>query len=346
MTVRKNRPQPSFFDLDNVYHQISAMGDTFEILNSTVDWEIFRPALNAVFVKEAKGPGGRPAYDYVFMFKILVLQQVYNLSDERTQYDILNRLDFRRFLGLEFSDAVPDEKTIWNFREQLASAAVIFELFDAFKEVLKEKGLILKGGMMVDATIVPAPIQRMKKDEKAAIEREEEPERWKENPSVKRQRDTDAAWTKKHSRSYFGYKNHVKVSYDSKLIETFEVTTSKTHDSQPVNVLFEDADKGREMYADSAYASREIKRSLRKRGIKCRIHQKAARNKPLTKTAKRENRKRSKIRARVEHVFGAVKKKMVDITVRSIGLPRAAFTIGIRNILYNMQRLSYLESTS
>ena len=178
MTARKHRPQPSFFDLDNVYQQISEMGDAFETLNRTVDWEIFRPVLNEVFAKPRKGPGGRPPYDYVFMFKIIVLQNVYNLPDGRTQYDILNRLDFRRFLGLDFSDAVPDEKTIWNFRDELVDAGVILDLFNCFKNVLAEKGLILKGGVMVDATIIPAPVQHMTKDEKEAIERGEEPERW------------------------------------------------------------------------------------------------------------------------------------------------------------------------
>jgi IS5 family transposase len=345
MSTRKNRPQPSFFDVDNVYSQISKMGDTFETLNATVDWEIFRPTLNAVFVKEAKGPGGRPPYDYVLMFKILILQQVYNLSDERTQYDILNRLDFRRFLGLDFCDTVPDEKTIWAFREQLAQSAVIFELFDVFKDVLKEKGLILKGGAMIDATIIPAPIQHMTKEEKEALSRDEEPESWQQKPAVKRQRDTDASWTKKNSRSYFGYKNHIKASEKSKLIETFEVTISKVHDSQPVGILLEDDDTGREVYADSAYASSEIKGTFRKRGIKYRIHQKAYRNKPLTESAKRTNRKKSKIRARVEHVFGAIRMRMHNITVRAIGLTRAAAIIGLRNIVYNMHRLAYLERT-
>lgn len=244
MTLRKKRPLAGLFDEDYRLEYLTELGDPLERLNAVVNWEVFRPTLEQALRRESKGPGGRPAYDYVMMFKVLILQSIYNLADGTTQFMIVDRLSFQRFLGLRLSDAVPDEKTIWHFRNRLAEAAVIGDLFDAFKAVLADAGLLMKTGSIIDASIVDAPKQHPRKSEKKAIENGEKPKEWKEKPSIERQRDTDATWTKKHGKSYFGYKNHVKVTRETKLIERFEVTTASTHDSVVTGMLLDPQEDG------------------------------------------------------------------------------------------------------
>ena len=213
----------------------------------------------------------------------------------------------------------------------------------AFDAQLKVQNLIAKNGIIVDATIVKAPVQHISEKEREVIDKGEMPKEWKENPAILRQRDTDAAWTKKHGKSYFGYKDHVKVDRESKVILSFEVTPANDHDSQLVETLLdEEQDAGQEIHADAAYIGEPIRQILCKNNVKDRRHKKAMKNVPLSKYQKRQNRYKSRIRARVEHVFGAMSMKMMDIRVRTIGRVRATFVIGMRNIIYNMFRFDYL----
>ena len=176
--------------------RLSQLGDSLERLDGAIDWELFRPRLTKVFKKEAKGAGGRPPYDYLMLFKILVLQRIYNLSDDQTEYQINDRISFMRFLGLHLGDRVPDAKTIWLFRDTLTKADVIRDLFDIFNKQLEEAHLITHTGTIVDATFVEAPRQRNSKDERKDIKEGKVPEAWeKEGNSHKlRQKDMDATW--------------------------------------------------------------------------------------------------------------------------------------------------------
>jgi transposase len=137
--------QGGFFDADMRLQEISDQGDPLEKLDGYVDWEIFRPLLKRVFRREEKDAsrGGRPPYDYVMMFKILVLQQLYDIADERTEFAIKDRLSFMRFLGLTLKDTVPDEKTIWLFRETLVQRGAVRKLFRLFNRCLEKNGLIV-----------------------------------------------------------------------------------------------------------------------------------------------------------------------------------------------------------
>ncbi|WP_253730172.1 transposase [Treponema sp. OMZ 790] len=112
--------QKGLFDEEDRLRVLSKLGDSLEKLNEKINWEIFRPLLKKALTKEPKGLGGRPAYDYVMMFKIIILQKLYNISDDQTEYQINDRLSFMRFLGLELKDKVPDAKTIWLFKEKLS----------------------------------------------------------------------------------------------------------------------------------------------------------------------------------------------------------------------------------
>jgi IS5 family transposase len=344
-TARKNRPIPGMFDAEALQERIAAIDHPLLRINAMVAWEKFRPVLEEVFTKEKKGPGGRPPYDRVVMFKVLVLKHLYNIPDQQMEQRLLGDLFFRNFLGLTFSDPTPDEKTIWLFQNTLSDAGIILDLFDAFDAQLAAHNLTAKSGVIVDATIVPVPVQHISKKDRDTLDRGETPAEWIAKPAIARQRDTEAAWTKKHKRSYFGYKDHIKIDRETKLISSFEVTPANDHDSQPLPVLLdEEEDHGQELYADAAYVGEPIAKTLRDCGMKDRRHRKAFKNAPLNRYQKRKNKEKSKIRARVEHIFGAMRMSMADIRIRTIGLVRATFVIGMRNMIYNMRRGAHLLS--
>ena len=172
------------------------------------------------------------------------------------------------------------------------------------------------------------------------------PAKWEANPAKLRQKDRDARWTKKHGKSYCGYKNRVNADARYKLIRTYDVTDASVYDSQTLDGLLNTANTSRDVYADSAYRSAEIEAKLRGRGLKSRIHRRGARNRPLSGAQMAANTMRSNVRARVEHVFGHQENSMGRKVVRNIGMARAKFKIGMMNLGYNISRLVQLERSA
>jgi len=311
-----------------------------------VPWEAFRADIEGVTGKEAKerkSSAGRKPYDAILKFKILVLQSLHNLSDEQTEFLIRDRLSFMRFLDLGLEDAVPDATTIWLFREALVEAGVIDKLFERFAQHLQAKGYLARGGQIIDATIVSAPKQRNSRDENDKVKAGQTPEDWEKKPAKNRQKDRDARWTKKHGRSYYGYKNHIGVDKAHKIIRKWAATDASPHDSQKLDDILDESNTAKDVWADSAYRSAEIEARLRGRGLKSRIHRRGARTRPLSKKQEAANTARSKVRARVEHVFGHQENAMGRKIVRTIGMARAKFKIGMMNLGYNISRLVQLE---
>jgi transposase, IS5 family len=333
--------QRGFYDEQDRLALISSQGDPLERLNRAVNWEMFRGKLKKCFAKEPKGPGGRPPFDYVLMFKVLVLQRLYNLSDAQMQYQLLDRLSFLRFLGLGLHSTVPDEKTIWAFREKLTVQGQIERLFDRFQGYLEEQGIIANKGSIIDATFVEVPRQRNSHDENDQIRGGQKPSDWAE--AKESQKDTDARWTKKGEESYFGYKDHVKVDRVSKIITGYEVTAASVHDSQVLPKLVDERDAHHDVFADSAYEGKKIEAVLEKRKARNRIHERGHRGHPLTEKQKDRNRKKSTVRARIEHVFGFMTNTMKGLRIRSIGIARARANIGMINLVYNIARYALLQ---
>jgi IS5 family transposase len=343
--MSKTHGQFSFFDLENRLEKIHQLNDFLPRLNSLVDWEIFRGPLNKVREKERLSNAGRPPFDVVLMFKVLVLKSLYNLSDESTELMIRDRISFMEFLGLSFADRVPDAKTIWLFAEQLKELGLERQLFEQFERELVHQGFAAKGGYIVDGSFVEVPKQRNTKEENAAIKAGNVPETISKNPNVFAQKDRDARWTKKNNVSSFGYKNHVLADEKHQLIREWRVTDASVHDSVPFLDLVptKPLKKNQAVFADSAYAGAEIEVTLKERRFQPRICEKGYRNKPLTDEQKERNREKSRIRCRVEHVFGAMKTCCRDEILRVIGMARMRFWIGLRNLTYNMGRLVSLK---
>jgi IS5 family transposase len=277
------------------------------------------------------------------MFKVLILQKYYNLSDDQTEYQILDRISFMRFLELEISDKVPDSKTIWLFRENLTNSGIIEDLFERFKIELDHCGYIINEGKIVDASFVEVPRQRNKREENKQIKEGQTPEEWKNKPHKLSQKDVDARWTKKNSVTFYGYKNHVKVDAKSKLIDNYEVTPANVHDSQELGNLLEKKDEGQDFHADSAYTGESQEKIIESVKMKNLVNEKGYKNKPLSDEQKASNKAKSKIRARVEHIFGFIENSMNGSYINSIGIIRAKANIGLMNLTYNICRYIQLN---
>lgn len=333
--------QPSFFDLDNRHRKLNER-DPLIHLDALIDWEDFRLTLEKIRAKPRKSKAGRKPFDTVLMFKALVLQHLYNLSDDELEYQIRDRYSFCRFLGVNPEDKTPDAKTIWLFREQLIHQEVMNELFIDFDLQLDAQGFKARKGQLIDASFVSAPKQRNSREENAQIKAGEIPQRFEDNPNVIRQKDMEARWAKKNGQSYYGYKNHVSVDTEHKLIRGYEVTSAEVHDSQVFIELLRE-NSGRSVWADSAYWSEENELMLAASGYRSNVHHKGHRNKPLTDQEISANHEKSKTRARVEHVFGSQTNEQGGMLVRVIGLARATIKVGLMNLVYNMRRLVTLN---
>lgn len=335
--------QLMMYGADEQLKRLSKLGDPLEKLNAAINWEIFREPIRNRIRKADYSKGGRPPMDEVMMFKITILQDLNNLSDDNAEYMINDRLSYQRFLGLELGEKSPDTKTIWLFKESMGKEGMR-ELFDVFNELLINLGVVKREGSLIDATFVEVPKQRNSREENAKIKKGEVPEEWQtpENVNKLEQKDTDARWTKKGNQSYYGYKDHVKVDKESKIITGFTVTPANVHDVNEFEGLIDITDK--EAWLDSAYASAEhVARIMEKYPhIILHICEKGTRNNPLNEQQKESNRAKSRVRARVEHVFGYMTRFMGGIFIRTIGKERAEREICRMNLAYNLKRVAFL----
>jgi IS5 family transposase len=355
------RGQGGFFDIDERLRELSAKGDDLERLNAIVDFELFRPDLARAVPRSDGSKGGRPAFDHVLMFKVLILQAAHGLSDERAEYLIKDRLSFMRFLGLDLADTVPDANTIWTFREALTRARIdgrpaIEVLFRAYEAALTKAGFLAMGGQIIDASIVAAPKQRNSDGEKRDIKQGRIPEAWKNKPAKLARKDRDARWTVKWSKAKpsddgsprvdlavpaFGYKNHIGIDRRHGLIRTWAATDAARYDGAQLPNLVSKGNTGSEVFADTAYRSQANEKRLARIGLISRIHRRKPKGKPMPANIARANAAKSRVRAAVEHVFARQKGPM-GLFVRTIGIARATVKIGLANIAYNMKRAVWL----
>jgi len=332
--------QAGLFDWQERFEQLDNGGDPLVKLNAMIPWKMFGKQLEKVRDKDRKSTAGRKAFDVVVMFKIMILQSLYNLSDDQAEFQIRDRLSFMRFLELSIGDRVPDAKTIWLFREQLTEAGLIEKAFKKFDTFLRNSGFAAKKGQIIDASIVQAPKQRNSRDENKSIKGGNVPEDWSNNK--KRQKDTEARWAKKNGKNYFGYKNHIEVDAKHKLVRKYDVTDASVHDSNVFENLLDTKNSSRDVWADSAYRSQKKLDQLESRSFREHIQRKGCRNKKLTQRELKGNHTRSKVRSRVEHIFGVQTQRAGNLILRTIGVARAKAKIGLRNLAYNIDRYATL----
>lgn len=331
-----------FFDpvFDLLDERLKKMGNPLEELSLKIDWERFRPALDQVHDIDRKSKAGAPTKDVVMMFKGLIIQNLYGLSFGQLQYQIEDRRSFRSFLGLAPHQKAPDENTFWAFRDQLSRLELAQSLFESFNEQLETAGYQAKKGQIIDASIVPVPIQRNSREENAKIKQGQNPGNWSENKA--RQKDADARWVKKNGKSHYGYKNHIAIDNANKLIRRYQTTDASVHDSQVFEQLLDADNTSKDVWADSAYRSEKAENLLAEKGYRSHVQRKGKRGHPLSEQEQQGNKTRAKVRARVEHVFAA-QSNLRRKAIRCIGMARAATEIGLMNLVYNMRRFCYLN---
>lgn len=286
-----------------------------EQLDQVLDW----PAVERIVAGIYASREGGLAYPLLTYVKLLLLQQWHGLSDEGLEAAVDDRLSFRRFAGIPLSDSVPDHSSIWRFREQLARRGLAERLLAEINRQLDGKGLIVRRGTLIDATILEAAVRPPGGDAGEVSGR-----------------DPQAGWTKKNGRSRFGYKGHVAVDEGSGLVRQAVMTPADVHDSLKADELVQGDEAA--VYADKAYDSEARRADLKGRGIKPRIMHKARRNHPLRPWQVWLNKAIAPIRAGVERLFGTMKRSYGYRRVRYLGLARNHAQLQLLCAAINLRR--------
>jgi len=284
-------------------------------IDQFINWSVLVKEIEPLYKNSKRG---RPSIPIVYMIKILFLQYLYDLSDPELEDALIDRLSFQRFVGLSFSQEVPDFTTIWRFRERLVRAHLSDKLFERIQQMLEARQLLLKKGTLVDATLVTAA---RKKPKQGA------------GPSP--QQDRDARATKKGKKGYFGYKGHVGVDQDTGLIHHAKFTSAQVHDSQVLDQVL--TGKEQAVFADKAYDSAQRKRQFRRKGVYYGILEKAHRNRPLSQRQRRNNRRKSRVRNGVERVFAHLKRWYGYSRVRYVNYGRNKLQFLFLCMVYNVR---------
>jgi transposase, IS5 family len=302
----------SLFAAEERETKLDKLGDVLQVLEKHVDFAALAAAIDKAAPRASRDRGGRPPFPTEIMVRTLLLQQLYNLSDERLEFQLLDRLSFQRFVGLRHSSQISDRTTFWTFRERLLAAGASETIFEAANRELDKHGYLARGGQIIDASIVPAPKQRLPKEQKALIKDQAMPIDW--SPAKRRQKDIDATRAKKHGKSYFGYKLSANADKRYKLIRKIKVSTAS-----------------------------ECETRLKATSLRVYIQRKAAKGKPLSDCQKGRNTRIAKTRARVEHVFASLE-QMGGKGLRCIGLDRATLRLNFKAAAYNLRRLCRLKT--
>ena len=354
--------QPGFWDVEERLRELSAQGDPLEKLGATVDFEMFRGDLVAALGPRDPTKGGRPGFDAVLKFRMLVLQAMHGLSLAQTEFLVADRLSWMRFCGLGPGDAVPDANTLWDFREALIAVGALDALFARLDRAITAAGYLPMAGQIVDATLVAAPRQRNTEEEKERIKAgERAADIWPDKPAKARQKDTDARWTMKFSKAKpaadgkpqidiaipaFGYKSHISIDRRHGIIRRGLVTDAAAHDGARLREgLIDPNNTASGVWADSAYRSQANEGYLSGIGKVSHIHRKKPKGKPMPRRTAKANAAKSKIRAHVEHPF-AHQKGVMGLVIRTIGRARAEAAVTLSNMAYNMKRWCWLTRRS
>lgn len=321
-------------------HQLAKLDikDPLLIINEVVDFSALAQRIDELH-PVAKSPlGGRPPYPTQVMVRTLFLKHFNGLSYEQTEYQLLDRDSFKRFAKLTNSPNIPDHSTLWAFEQKLGEGGAR-ALFDAVMLQINAAGFSARCGQAVDGTLIHAPKQHFTKEEKAQLEAGERPD-WSDRKAA--QKDLDATWTKKHGKSYYGYKQSVGVDIKHKIIRTVEMSTASEHDTKHFEAIVTQDNTGSKVYADKGYDSEKNREYLKSQGLTDKIQRKAKRGKPLGMKSESRNKTIAKTRSRVEHTFASLK-QITGGVIRTIGIERAKFGMMMGAICYNIKRFVTLK---
>jgi IS5 family transposase len=309
-------------------HKTSRVVITLNKIKTLVDWNQLEKTIS-VIDKTQQGVGGRPRIPLQWMLRMLFVQNLYNLSDPELEDQMIDRKSFQDFVGIHQGVEIPDFSSLWRFKESLVRHQLSDTLFNTINSELERKGLFVKKGTAVDATILQSTTRPLSEKKREALQ---------EVPNA--QIDTDATSTAKAGKQYFGYKGHIGMDVESKLIRKRTYTSAAPHDSTEFENLLSGDEKG--IWADSAYINKEKKRVARFLGIYFGVLDRAVRNHPLSNKQKKNNRKKSAVRAAVEHPFAFMKTKLHLLKASAKNMERNALRFTMNCINYNLLRADYL----
>lgn len=271
-----------------------------------------------------KSSAGRPPFDAVLMFRIVFLGIITHASDAEMSRAILSDSITRLFLKVPPGTFI-SRQAIWDYRDFFVKSGVCELITNSHLDELRQQGLLDDtGALILDGSFVEAPKQRNTREENQQIKNGQGAKLWCDQPAKKRQKDTNARWAKKNKETHFGYKVHALVDAVSKIIVYCTTTAANVHDSKALDkVLNEDEDRGRVLYADSAYSGDALEKLTKSFNVIPCFCEKGYKNHPLTEKQKANNREKSKTRCRIEHVFGHIQTVFKGSYVRSIGVDRA-----------------------
>jgi IS5 family transposase len=320
--VRKISGQFEFADVWLGHNQ--KLNQRLDKIDKLVDWRPFEELMGKIYASSS----GRPSHPVLLLFKALLLQTWHDLSDYALEEALDDRLSFRRFVSLSVSEKAPDHSVFSRFRDELIKHGVHDRLFAELNRQLEERGLIVKKGTLVDATVIEGAPKR--------------PLHNADGSTGKSKQDPEASWTKKGNRYLFGYKAHVGVDQESELVRRIEMTPANVHDGKMLGRVLSGDEKW--AFADKAYDSAENDEVLQQKGIHNGILFKATWNRALTAAQKRCNRFLSKLRSPIERIFGTLKRSYHYWRSRYLGLRKNQLQLTMMCMAYNLRRMEKLCS--
>lgn len=301
---------------------------TLAKIDAVVNWQAL-VNLVSVIDRSNTSKGGRKPLPFEWKVKMLFLQYAFNLSDEELEDQLIDRLSFQKFVGISFSQEIPDFTTLWHFKEALVTHNLMDRIFSSINHQLELHGLILKKGTIADATIIKSDNKPLSKAKREALAQNHSP-----------QIDTEAQSTEKNGKKYFGYKGHIGVDVGSKIIRKRKLTPASVHDSQVLEELISGDEQS--IWADKAYPKEQHKRIARFLGIYYAILDKKKRGQELSKKQEKRNRQKSSVRASVEHPFAFMRKKLKMGLATAKTQARNALRFDMNCIVYNVLRAAHL----
>ena len=317
---------------------------TLAAMDELIDFAAMAAAVDKACPRADRSKGGRPPYPTEALVRMVFLQGLYNLSDEQCEHQVLDRLSFQRFCRLDGALNIPDARTLWNFRQRLAEGGLGGRaILEALSQQLQRHGFIPRGGQIVDASIVQAPITQANAREREALNKGEAPEGWSKKRLA--HTDRDARWTQKHGKSYYGYKLHGNVDARYKLIRQMKITAANADDGQQLPDVLQATNTRKRLLADRGYDSAANRQTLQQHGLADGIARRAKPGQTAKVRLKQRNKTINRTRARVEHVFAALSQQGGKC-VRAMTLARNALAITLQCAAYNARRLVWLVKSA
>ena len=334
------QPTADLFIQDQRQAKLGSFIANLAAMDELIDFSVIAAQVDQACPRADRSKGGRPPYPTEVMVRLLFIQALYNLSDEDCEYQVLDRMSFQHFCRLACALHIPDARTLWSFKQRLAQGGLGGPaIFEAVSQQLQAHGYIPRGRQIVDASIVQTPITQTRGQEREALNEGQAPEGW----STKRLQhtDRDARWTKKHGKSFYGYKLHANPDARYKLIRRVKVTAANIDDGQTLKDVLDHSNTCGRLLADRGYDAQANRELLQAGQIKDGIARRAKPGQDRRQRLDARNRAINRIRARGEHVFAGLE-QLGGKCVRALTLARNELALLIKCAAYNAKRLVWL----